>query len=265
MKIILWIGNEPNQKALATKINDLFPLSGIVTETKKHKQKITLKILVEKITERIFLRSIAKSWWGMKSYYEKSFPTLPNVEILNVENINSNEAYIFSKKFNADLILVSGTRLIKEKMLQIKPNIGILNLHTGLSPYIKGGPNCTNWSIATNQFHLIGNTIMWIDAGIDTGNLLTTEFTEISGEENLLQLHIIVMEHAHSLYLKSIKLIQSGIKKSIAQAEIAGGKTYYTKDWTLKRKFDLITNFKKIKHFVKSKQLIEKRKTIRTV
>ena len=265
MKIILWIGNEPNQKALATKIHDLFPLSGIVAETKKHNQKITIRILVEKVFEKIFLRSIAKSWWGMKSYYEKSFHKFPNVEILNVENINSEEAYIFSKKFNADLILVSGTRIIKEKMLNLKPKIGILNLHTGLSPYIKGGPNCTNWSIATNQFHLIGNTIMWIDAGIDTGNILTTEFTDISGEENLLQLHINVMEHAHSIYIKSIKLIEEGIKTSIPQAEIAVGKTYYTKDWTLKRKIDLITNFKKIKDLVKSKQLIEKRKKIRTV
>ena len=201
----------------------------------------------------------------MKSCYQKLFHKFPNVEILNVENINSEEAYIFSKKFNADLILVSGTRIIKEKMLNLKPKIGILNLHTGLSPYIKGGPNCTNWSIATNQFHLIGNTIMWIDAGIDTGNILTTEFTDISGEENLLQLHINVMEHAHSMYIKSIKLIEEGIKTSIPQAEIAVGKTYYTKDWTLKRKIDLITNFKKIKDLVKSKQLIEKRKKIRTV
>ena len=265
MKIILWIVNEPNQKALATKIHDLFPLSGIVTETKKYKKKITIRILIEKVFERVFLRSIAKSWWGMKSYYEKSFPKFPNVEILNVENINSDEAYIFSKKFNADLILVSGTRIVKEKMLNLKPKIGILNLHTGLSPYIKGGPNCTNWSIATNQFHLIGNTIMWIDLGIDTGNILTTEFTEISGEESLLQLHIKVMEHAHSLYIKSIKLIQDGIKTSIPQAEIAVGKTYYTKDWTLKRKIDLMSNFKKIKHFVKSQQLIEKRKTISVI
>ena len=265
MKIILWIGNEPNQKALANKIHDLFPLSCIVTETKKHYQKITIRNLIEKVIEKIFLPSIAKSWWGMKSYYDNSFQKFPDVAILNVENINSDEAFEFSKNINADLILVSGTRMIREKMLTLNPTIGILNLHTGLSPYVKGGPNCTNWSIATNQFYLVGNTIMWIDAGIDTGNILTTEFTEISGEENLLQLHINVMEHAHSLCIKSIKLIQEGIKTSVPQAEIAVGKTYYTKDWTLKRKIGLITNFKKIKYFVKSKQLFENRKKIITI
>ena len=265
MKIILWVGNESNQRALANKINDVFPISAIVTETRNHKQKITIKILIEKIFEKFFLSSIAKSWWGMKSYYDNCYQKFPDVEILDVENINSDEAFEFSKIINADLILVSGTRMIKEKMLNVKPSIGILNLHTGLSPYVKGGPNCTNWCIATNQFHLIGNTIMWIDAGIDTGNILITDFIKLSGDESLLQLHINVMEHAHSLYIKAIKLIKKGLKTSIPQCEIAVGKTYYTREWTLERKIDMLTNFKKIEGFVKSEKFIEERKTIKII
>jgi len=265
MKIILWIGNESNQKALANKIHSVFPLAGILTESRHHKTKITIKILFEKVLEKIFLPSIGKSWWGMKEHYDKLFSNFPAVEILDVENINSDEAYEFSKKIDPDLILVSGTRLVKEKMLSLKPRIGILNLHTGLSPYIKGGPNCTNWCIATKQFHLIGNTIMWIDSGIDTGNILTTEFTELNGNENLAQIHLKVMEHAHSLYIKSIKDLEFGKSKSIPQSEIAKGKTYYTKDWTLKRKFDLIVNLKKLKHYVQTKQIIEDRTKIKVI
>jgi methionyl-tRNA formyltransferase len=265
MKIILWTGNDPNQKALANKIHNVFRLDGIITETRHHKRKITVRILLEKVIEKIFLPSIGKSWWGMQKYYDKLFPNFPKVELLNVENINSDEAYEFSKKLDPDLIIVSGTRLIKEKMLSIKPKIGILNLHTGLSPYIKGGPNCTNWCIATKQFHLIGNTIMWIDLGIDTGNILTTEFTELWGNESLPQIHLKVMEHAHSLYIKSINCIELDKSKSIRQSEIAKGKTYYTKDWTLKRKIDLIVNFKKMKQYVQSKQIIEDRTKIKVI
>ena len=181
MKVVLWIGNESNQKALACKIADRFSVAGIVRETRKTKSKITLKKLFEKIIEKLFLSTIAKSWFGMKGNYEKKFPSYPDTKILDVENINSNEAYQFSLDLNPDLIIVSGTRLVKEKMLSIEPKLGILNLHTGLSPYVKGGPNCTNWCIATEQFHLIGNTIMWIDLGIDTGNILSTEFTNLTG------------------------------------------------------------------------------------
>ena len=44
MKIILWIGNEPNQKALANKLQEVFPISAIVTETRKSERKLTLRI-----------------------------------------------------------------------------------------------------------------------------------------------------------------------------------------------------------------------------
>ncbi len=261
MKILLWIGNEPNQKALANKIHSQFPLAGIITETRINKRKITLS----KIIERLFLSSIGKAWWKMMEHYKGTFKNYPDVKLLDVENINSDNAYAFSKSIDADLILVSGTRLIKEKMLSLKPKIGILNLHTGLSPYVKGGPNCTNWCIANNEFHLIGNTVMWIDSGIDSGNILTTEFTELKGDENLEQLHIKVMEHAHALYLKAIKFVSEGKMSSISQNSIAKGTIYYNKDWTLNKKRALLTNFKNLEHTVSSGEISKKRESIKVV
>jgi methionyl-tRNA formyltransferase len=264
MKIILWIGNEPNQRALANKLQEVFPISAIVTETRKSKRKITLRLIFEKIIEKIFLSGISKAWWTMLKNYDEKYPQYPDTEILDVENINSELAYEFTAKHNPDLILVSGTRLVKEKMFNIKPSIGVLNLHTGLSPYVKGGPNCTNWCIAKKDFHLIGNTIMWIDKGIDTGNILTTEFTPLNGNENLLEIHMNVMEHAHHLYINAVKFLNLGNYQSIKQSDIAVGKTYYTKQWTLKQKFNLIRNFSQIKVDVDSGNIIAKRKDIKT-
>lgn len=265
MKIILWIGNEPNQKALANKLQEVLPISAIVTETRKSKKKLTLRLIFEKIIEKAFLSSIGKAWWEMLKNYEEKYPKYPDTEILDVENINSEAAYNFSAKHNPDLILVSGTRLVKAKMFNIKPSIGILNLHTGLSPYVKGGPNCTNWCIANKDFHLIGNTIMWIDKGIDTGNILATEFTPLNGNENLLELHIKVMEHAHSLYINAVKFLNSGNNQSIKQSDIANGKTYFTKQWTLKQKNNLIRNFGQLKKEFDNGNISAKRKEIKTV
>jgi methionyl-tRNA formyltransferase len=258
MKIVLWIGNEPNQKALANKIHSLFPLSGIITETRPYKRKITLS----KIIERLFLPSIGRAWWNMRAHYNNAYSNYPQVKTLDVENINSDEAYEFSKNLSPDLIIVSGTRLIKEKMLSLKPYKGILNLHTGLSPYIKGGPNCTNWCIATEQFHLIGNTVMWIDSGIDSGNIVTSEFTELSGIENLEQIHLKVMEHAHELYMKAIKFVADGKTSNVPQASIAKGITYFTKDWNLSKKISLRANISKLNMAVKSNEVNKKRENI---
>ncbi len=265
MKIILWIGNEPNQKALVNKLHEVFPIAAIITETRQSKRKLTPRLIFEKIIEKTFLSSIGNAWWKMLKNYDNKYPKYPDTEILDVENINSELAYKFTAKHNPDLILVSGTQLVKEKMFDIKPSIGILNLHTGLSPYVKGGPNCTNWCIANNDFHLIGNTIMWIDKGIDTGNILTTEFTPLNGNENLLELHIKVMEHAHNLYINAVRFLNSGNSQSIKQSEIANGKTYFTKQWTLKQKIKLIRNFSQLKKEFYNGNIIAKRKDIKTV
>ena len=264
MKIVLWIGNEPNQKALANKLHEIVPVTAIVTETRQTKTKITIRLVVEKIIEKLFLSSIGKAWRGMLKNYEEKYPKYPDVAMLDVENINSETAYDFTKKCNPDLILVSGTRLVKEKMLNINPTIGILNLHTGLSPYVKGGPNCTNWCIANKEFHLIGNTIMWIDKGIDTGNIVTTELTPVNGNENLLELHIKVMEHAHNLYIHAVKFLKTGKKQSIKQSDIAKGKTYYTKQWTLKQKINVIKNYPLFKKYCNNGNVIAKQKNIKT-
>jgi len=261
MKIILWIGNEPNQKALANKIHSLFPLAGIITETRLYKQKITLS----KLLERLFFPTIGKAWWKMVQHYSTAHSNYPKANTLDVENINSDDAYEFSKNIDADLIVVSGTSLIKQKMLSLKPSVGILNLHTGLSPYVKGGPNCTNWCIANGKFHLIGNTIMWIDAGIDSGNIVTTEFTELTGDENLEQLHLKVMEHAHDLYLRAINSVSEGKTSSVQQTSIAEGNTYYNKDWTFDKKRALVFNIKKLSAVVKTGELIKNRENLKVI
>lgn len=246
MRVLLWIGNEPNQKALSNKLAKEFNVVGIVTETRNSVRKITVKKIIHSLFEKVFLSSINKAWNGMRDFYHKAYKDYPTVDLIDVENINSEDAYNFTKSKTPDIIIVSGTRLVKSKMLSIKTKYGILNLHTGLSPYIKGGPNCTNWCIATKQYHLIGNTIMWIDEGIDSGNILTTEKTEVNWNGSLLDIHIDVMEHAHELYLKAVKFIQEGGKSNIPQAEIGEGKTYYTKEWGVKQKFDLVRNLKEV-------------------
>jgi methionyl-tRNA formyltransferase len=215
--------------------------------------------------DRTLLSPLVDAWRDMLANYKKRFPDYPDTEILEVENINSDEAFDFTNKLQPDLVIVSGTRLVRKQLLSVPAKIGILNLHTGLSPYVKGGPNCTNWCIATGDFHLIGNTIMWIDAGIDSGNILTTEFTELDGSENLSQVHLKVMEHAHDLYIRSIEFLSQGKTQTVPQNTIDPGKTYYNKEWTLRRKIKVVTNLRKMQAEIRSGKTAGKRKNITAV
>lgn len=255
MRVVLWIGNEPNQAALANKISEIVTIVGIVTETRLKKRQYTFISLLSKIVEKIFLPSVSKSWWNMLFYYQKKYSSYPYCAIIDVENINSNEAYLFTTALNPDLIVVSGTRIIKKHMFEIKPNIGIINLHTGLSPYVKGGPNCTNWCISNGEFHLIGNTVMWLGQGIDDGDIFATELTSFNGNESLTDVHIVVMEHAHDLYVRSIKSINSGNRNRVSQKSICEGKVYYNKDWSLHNKIKLVIKLSSLRKYVKLKSV----------
>jgi len=255
MKLVLWIGNDPNQYALAHKLATQFDVVGIVLETKSvpnKKKKLTFSMYVSKVVVRLFYKKIPATWFALMDEYRAEYPNLPATKVFKVNNINDPETKTLTEELSPDLIVVSGTYLVKKVTLSTKSKHGIVNLHTGLSPYIKGGPNCTNWCIATRQFEFIGNTIMWIDEGIDSGNLILTEQTVFTGNESILEVHRKVMNHAHELYIRAIINISNGTAKNVVQSTIATGTIYYTKDWNWKAHASLLLNFKHFKNEVNS-------------
>jgi len=257
-KIVLWCGDAPNQKALANKVAARFDLCGIVTDGKGRsagKKKITQ--IPSLIWDRLRFRSIYNSWKQLQSYYNQTFPSWPDVPILRVAGINNDETVAFTKKMQPDLVMVSGTGLVKEKLLTTPATIGIINLHTGLSPYIKGGPNCTNWCIATNEWELVGNTIMWLNAGIDSGNIIASECVDIIQLEDLFEVQKKVMDHAHDLYVRSVEylLSQQPPYNAVKQSSLGKGKLFLNKMWTATERKKLLKNWKERKSYVKKQNL----------
>lgn len=247
-KIVIWCGSAPNQKALANKIAAAFCLAGIVIDegnVRQKKKKWSQLLLL--LWDRIRFYKIYNAWGNLMKYYNKGFSEWPDVPIIMIRGINNTETESFTKAIRPDLIVVSGTSLIKAPLLNISASIGIINLHTGLSPYVKGGPNCTNWCIANNTFHLVGNTIMWLNAGIDAGNIITTENVDIRKCTNLNEAHRKVMEHAHDLYLRAIRYLcnKQAPYNSVPQDSIHKGNLYLTKMWTAKKRILVLRNWKK--------------------
>lgn len=244
-KIVIWCGNAPNQRALVNKIAEKFQVVGIVIDQKKNFTKTSFsKKLIPALQDRFFFRSIIQAWVSIQAKYSKQYPGWPDAPTIHVDTINSDEAFEFTSGLSPDLIIVSGTGLVKSKMLSIRPTVGMINLHTGLSPYIKGGPNCTNWCISTAQYEKIGNTIMWINQGIDAGNIIASECTDLKGAVSLPDIQWKVMEHAHSLYLRVIRylLSSSAPYQSVPQKEITTGKLYLTRMWNFAAKRSLLRN-----------------------
>lgn len=246
-KIVCWIGTTPNHQALVNKISKEFEIAGVVIDRKINKKSKTNLIgLFRKTIDKIRFWKIDHVWISLNEYYSKNFKIPSGIPILIVDSINTDEVAEFTAKISPDLVLVSGTSLIKEPQVSMKFPIGIINLHTGLSPYVKGGPNCTNWCIANNEWAMIGNTVLWLSAGIDSGNIISSERTDLGTATSLYDIHFTVMEHAHDLFLRSIRYIINAEPpyQSIPQIEIAKGKLYLAKMWTSVKKKDLLKNLK---------------------
>ena len=249
-KIVIWCGEAANQKALVSKIAAQYSIAGIVIEKKKNpSSKKKLLSLPGKILDRLRFNSIYSAWKDLQQRYNEQYPAWPQGKIHITDSINTKETEAFTREISPDLIIVSGTSLIKEPLLSIPVTIGIINLHTGLSPYVKGGPNCTNWCIVNNDWHLVGNTIMWINAGIDSGNIITSETIDIRMTASLLEAQRKVMEHAHELYISVLHYLLNTPPPyiSVGQSTLASGKIFYTKMWTAEKRSILLRNWQKRK------------------
>lgn len=244
--ILICCGNAPNQKGLANKIAEKFNVKGIVIdEHKRTSAKSNKKQLFTILIDRLRFYTIYAAWKEMLSYYNSKFSNWPDVQTLRVPSINNEDVLKFIKSIQPDLIIVSGTDIIKEPLISLPVSIGIINLHTGLSPFVKGGPNCTNWCIANNEWQLVGNTVMWLNAGIDTGNIITTETIDIKNTSRLADAHISVMEHAHNLYIRAISYLFNTTPpyQSVRQQTLGEGKLYLTKMWTKQQRKLLLKNW----------------------
>lgn len=251
MKAVILTGNQANQKALCHKIAKVCDVSAIVVSQNIPRKRPTgwrrAQTFVNRINTRLFGRPFVEAWFQMLGDYEKKFLQFPDAPQIKVSNVNDEATLNALEKYQPHVVIVSGTNLVGKKVIQkANEQKGILNLHTGISPYIKGGPNCTNWCLAEKEFHLIGNTVMWLDAGIDTGNIIATEQTPLDGSESLFELHRKVMEHAHDLYVRVVQNLAAGeTLPAVPQNSIAEGKTFYTADWNGTAMRRGLANFKK--------------------
>lgn len=252
MKLLYVCGNHGNQRALGNKIADHFPLAAIIVvdpSTKPPTPKRDLRNRTTKLFRRA-MRGVAslplrKAWFGMLNYYNRLNPVFPIEPTLTVGDINAREVTALVDHMKPDLVVVSGSNILKRPLISaIQETAKIMNLHTGISPYIRGGPNCTNWCLTMQRFDLIGNSVMWIDEGIDSGNLIATERTALTGRESLTELHVMVMEHAHDLLLRSMRLFAQGkALPDVPQCELGEGRLFLTRQWNARAAFRATANF----------------------
>ncbi len=114
------------------------------------------------------------------------------------KNVNSREFIDQIKKYSADLFVsMSFNQILRRGIIGAAP-LGFINCHAGSLPFYRGR-NVLNWALINGE-NKLGVTVIDVDDGIDTGDIITQNFCEISKSDNYATL----LEKAYDLCADSL-------------------------------------------------------------
>ncbi len=145
--------------------------------------------------------------------------------VLQPERARNEEFIQQLRAVGPDLIAVAAYGQILPRSILELPRFGCLNVHTSLLPKYRGAAPI-QWAILNDEAET-GVTIMKMDAGLDTGDILTQERTAISAEDTSESLHNRLADMGASLLVRTTPDHVTG--KVQPQTQDAEGATYAPK------------------------------------
>lgn len=146
--------------------------------------------------------------------------------LVQVPHINHPDVVALADKLRPDVIAVFGTSLIRGPLLE-KGRLGIVNLHGGLSPRYRGA-DCTFWALYNGEPEQVGCTLHFIDAGIDSGDLIAHVCPEVLPGDDELTLFWRAVRASADIYAELLERLGQGERFGREQAD--KGRLYQVKD-----------------------------------
>ncbi len=147
----------------------------------------------------------------------KEFAVSKGLNVFQPVSLRNDEVYEELKNLSPDLIVVVAYgKILPENILKL-PKFGCINGHASLLPKYRGA-SPIQWAIVCGE-KVTGVTTMFMDVGLDTGDILETVQTEIyaneTGEELFNRLSVLTAE----LMLSTIEKAQKGLLTPIKQLD----------------------------------------------
>jgi methionyl-tRNA formyltransferase len=130
------------------------------------------------------------------------------IPVLQPEKVRAPEVVAAIAHLRPDLLVVMAYGQILPQQLLDVPKFGALNLHASLLPRHRGAAPVHAAILAGDEKS--GLTVMWMDAGLDTGDILLTQECSISPQETAGTLHDKLADMAPAALAEAIELIQAG-------------------------------------------------------
>ena len=158
------------------------------------------------------------------------------VPVLFLDNINSPETANKLRTYQADLFILAGyNKILRKPIIEIPP-LGTINLHGGKLPQYRGAAPI-NWQIINGET-TGGCSIIYVDEGIDTGDIIIQESYPITADDTHASILELTLEIFPKLLLDVLGQISSGTVEVEKQNPLDG--KYYCRryprdsriDWT---------------------------------
>lgn len=138
----------------------------------------------------------------------KEFALEKNLPVYQPEKIKAADSVAYLKNIEADLYVVAAFgQILSQEVLDI-PRFGCVNIHASLLPKYRGAAPIQQALLDGNKE--TGVTLMQMNAGMDTGDILMQESLEITDEDTAGTLFDKLMELGGDMIVRAVPQIEKG-------------------------------------------------------
>ena len=148
----------------------------------------------------------------------KQYALEQKIEIYQPEKIRKNKEFIEKiKKINPDVIcVVAYGKILPKEILDI-PKLGCINVHGSLLPEYRGAAPI-QWAVI-NGDKITGVTTMYMDVGMDTGDIILKKEVEIGKNETTGELWERLAKEGGKLLVETLKKIENNTVTRTKQSD----------------------------------------------
>lgn len=149
----------------------------------------------------------------------KAFAQAHGLSVYQPQRVREEEFAVELKRLSPELIVVVAFgQILPQRVLDIPP-LGCINVHASLLPRYRGAAPMQRCLMAGET--KTGVTTMFMDAGLDTGDMLLWEEVEIDNDVSLAVLHDMLSNVGAELLGKTITALENGTLTRTKQDDAA--------------------------------------------
>ena len=164
----------------------------------------------------------------IQNLYGLNNAAIPAAKMQEVDSINNEQVIIVLKQLQPDIVIVHGTRIISQKVLNSTSAI-FLNIHAGVTPKYRGSHG-GYWAIANNDKENCGVTVHVVDKGIDTGGILGQRLIPVTNKDNFATYPYLQLGEGLLLLNEILTQLERGERKEIKN-NLASGLWHHPTLW----------------------------------